>query len=69
MRWHSWLITTRAAQSTVQTEFTLEGGIFLSKQAPGAHARTERRFEPMMSPDQAATLMRQWERAVQQTVL
>jgi len=47
----------------------LSTGVFRSKQELSAHWRAERRFEPMMSPDQAATLMRQWERAVQQTVL
>jgi len=34
-----------------------------------AQWQAERRFEPLMPPDQASNLMARWEHAVSQTVL
>jgi len=46
----------------------LNAGIYQSPHELAQHWRVERRFEPRMSRDEAASRMAEWERAVRQTI-
>ena len=46
----------------------LNAGIYQNPHELAQHWRVERRFEPRMSRDEAASRMADWERAVRQTI-